>query len=226
MKMNHDSIRDNKVFDDDLLTSPVAPKEEPVKKEVVPLPKIPKRKWSFDSSQRLYVFHLLVPLLMAVEGVLADNPIMFLSIVPYVLMVLVMRRLGGGLENKGLDYILWNMSVLISTYTNAEMPRIRHRRKLLMWGGAVIAIASSIFSPWFLFVGSIIAVIGMVFAFADKEPEQIAKVSQILSIALLVTGGAGMFHIEDLGLASLFLSLVFHLNYEKWKNYEFYLDVE
>ena len=141
-------------------------------------------------------------------------------------MVLMMRRWGGGLEDKGLDYVLWNLSVLVSTYTNAEMPRLRDRRNLLLWGGVGITVVSSFFSPWFLIIGMVITGIGMVFAFADKEPEKISVVSRVLSITLLVSGSLGLFLIQDLALATLFLSLVFHLLYEKWGEYVFYLEID
>lgn len=226
MKLNHESIRDNKSYDDNMFSSPTPLEEKPIKKEKVKNPKLPKRKWRFDVHQRFYVFHLFVPILMAIAGVLSNNPIMYISIVPYVLMVLFMRRMGGSLSGKGLDYVLWNLSVLVSTYTNSEMPNLRLKRSLLLWGGVGLTITSSFFSPWFLIVGAMITGVGMVFSFADKEPEKITSVSRILSISLLITGSIGLFITQDLALATLFLSILFHVLYEKWDDYVFFLDID
>lgn len=226
MKLNHESILDNKSYNDNEFVSPTVLKKESVKREKRKKPKLPKRKWAFDNYQRFYFFHLMVPLLMVFAGVLSDNPILFLSIVPYVIMVLIMRRLGSGLEDKGLDYVLWNLSVLVSTYTNSEMPRLRGYRNLLLWGGVGVTVTASIFSPWFLMIGVVMTGVGMVFAFADKESEKISAVSRVLSISLLVTGSVGLFIIQDLALATLFVSIVFHLLYEKWNEYVFYLEID
>jgi hypothetical protein len=96
----------------------------------------------------------------------------------------------------------------------------------LLWGGGVFAVLVSLVSPWFLLVGIITFLMGMLFAFADKDDENIANMSRMISIGLLVTGTLGLFVSPGLALAVLSLSLCFHHMFEKWDTYEFTLDEE
>lgn len=226
MKPNHESFKDNTPFNDnEFIKATAFRKEEPIK-QVKPVPKMPKRKWEPDKYQVFYLIHFLLLGLFLPAGFITHTIPLVLAIVPYGGIVFFLYRVGGSLSGKGLDYVLWNLSVLVSTYLNTQMPNLRRFKMHLLWGGGVFAILVSLMSPWFLLVGLITFLWGMLFAFADKDDENISNMSRMISIGFLVTGTLGLFVSPSLALAVLFFSLCFHHVFEKWDEYEFTLDEE
>lgn len=225
MKQNFESFRDEKpVNDNDLIKATVLNQTKQKAKEKRVLPKLPKRKVKLDKFQSFYLIHLLLLPVFLLVGLLTQQFGLLFAIVPYALLVVILYRMGGGLSLKGMDYVLWNLSVLVSTFTNAKSPNLRKYRKELEWAGAVILILASLSMPWFMVFGLTLFFTSMVFAFAEKDGEGIASMSRIVSIGLLVAGVIGLFLSPGLALATLTLSLLVHLSFEMWDGYEFNLE--
>lgn len=224
MKQNHESFLDKTSFNDNEFAKPTSMEKEAEPTHEKPLPKLPKRKFEMGSHQLFYLLHVPVLLVMAAAGIIGQVIPLLLAIVPYGAMLYVMRRVGSSLNGKGMDYVLWNLSVLVSTYTNHEMPNLRRFGLQLRVSGAVVAVLFSLFSAWFMLFGLLTLGVGLVFAFAEKDGKSISKVSQITAFGLLATGVIGLFLAPGLALATLSLSLCFHHLYEKWDEYEFELD--
>jgi hypothetical protein len=226
MKQNHESFKDNTPFNDNEFIKATAFKKEGAVKQVKPVPKMPKRKWEKNKYQVFYLIHFLLLGLFLPAGFITHTIPLVVAIVPYGGMVFMMYRIGGSLSGKGLNYVLWNLSVLVSTYLNTQMPNLRRFKMHLLWGGGIFAILVSLMSAWFLLVGLVAFSLGLLFAFADKDDEHIANMSRMISIGFLVTGTLGLFVSPGLALAVLFLSLCFHHVFEKWDTYEFTLNEE
>lgn len=225
MKKNFESLRDeNPMNDNDLIKATALNHVKNKAKETRVLPKLPKRKVQPDKYQLFYLIHLLLLPVFLLAGLLTQEFGLVFSIIPYAAMVIILYRIGGALSLKGMDYVLWNLAVLVSTFTNTKVPNLRKYGKELQWAGAVILILSSFFSPWFMVFGMALFLASMVFAFAEKDAEVIAGMSRIVSIGLVATGVIGLFLSPGLALATLTLSLFVHQSYEMWDGYEFNLE--
>lgn len=225
MKANHESFKDEKPLNDNELVMPTGLAQKKKKsKEKRNLPSTPKRKLEWSKHQSLYLIHLFFLPVFVLVGLLTNEYGLVFAIIPYGLMVLFLHRMGSVLSLEGLDYVLWNLSVLVSIFTNTKTPNLRKYGEEVIWGGAILLILMSLFSPWFMVFGMVVFLTGMVFAFAEKEAEVISEMSRIVSIGLTVTGVIGLFLSPGLALATLTISLLIHQVYEMWDDYEFNLE--
>lgn len=223
MKKNHQSLLDANSYTNHEVANTTPLKKNEVK-TAKPLPKLPKRKFKMDKHQSFYLFHIPVMLLMLVAGIFLDATFLIPSILPYAVLVFLANRLGGSLRGKGLDYVLWNLSVLVSTYTNTQTPNLRRFGRLLRIVGAIVLVLLSAVSAWLMLVGLLLVALGLVFAFAEKEEEVIVQTSRLLAIGMLLGGAVSIFVSPDMTLAIVAVSLAFHHMYELWDEYEFTLE--
>lgn len=223
MKKNYQSLLDANSYSNHEVANTTASKKKEEKIER-PLPKLPKRKFQMDKHQSFYLFHIPVMLLMLVAGIFLDSSFLIPSILPYAVMVFLSYRMGGSLKGKGLDYVLWNLSVLLSTYTNTQTPNLRRFGRLLRTTGLIVLVLLSAFSAWLMLVGLLLVTLGLIFAFAEKEEEAIVQTSRFAAIGMLLIGAVSVFSSPDMTLALVIVSLAFHHLYELWDEYEFTLE--
>lgn len=226
LKQNHDSFRDDRPINDNALIKGTPLERDKEKKPVKSKPKLPKRKWKKDKYQLFYLVHFLLLLLFLLAGYVTSTGSLVGAVIPYGSVVYIMYRTGGSLSGKGLEYTIWNLSVLTSTYVNAKMPNLRGFKTHLIWTGGIVSILMSLISPWFFLMGQLIFMMGLVFAFADKDEDNIAEKSRMISVVFLIIGTIGLFVSPGYALAVLFLSLCYHHLFEQWDEYEFVLNEE
>lgn len=224
MKPNHTTLKDKDSIGSNEFREAIPYKKEEPAKPKQPMPKLPKRKWRMDRMQSFYLFHGIALIALLVAGGATQTMPLLLAVVPYGALLFLMQRIGGSLEGRGLDYVLYNQSVLVSAYLNSEMPNLRRFGKGLRVGGLTLLGVTSLFLPWGMAIGGAILAFGFLVAFADQETEEIAFMSRIGAIALLVTGLIGLFYMPGTALVTLTLSLGLHHLFEKWDSYDLELD--
>lgn len=221
MKMNHESFRDNKDFGDNNFrnTTPLEKGDAPVvKKRKL---EVPKRKWTFEKETMFYLIHfLLVPVSILVGGLLGYINL-FLMALPYIFTIILAFRFGGEMRAKGLDYVLWNLSVLVSTYTHQNARALRERYETIGIASLVLMTLGSLLSGLLFGVGIVLLLLFLVFAFAEQDNEAIAKLGKWMSFALLGAGVIAFFMNPMLAHGALVFSLVGNWLYEKWNDYTF-----
>jgi len=225
MKINHETLIDEKEFGDNTFRNQTpSPKEKEPSKPTKAKLKLPKRKVSSGSERVFYILHALTLLVAFVAGAFLGHASLFVFAIPYAIVLFISYRLGGEMKVKGLNHIIWNLSVLISTYTNANMRALRQRYKGLGIMGIVFMTIGGMTSGLLLVVGLIAFVGHLLFAFAEMNTEIISNRSKLLSITLLVAGVIAFFMNPLLAYGTLSLSLMANWFHEKWGNYEFIRD--
>lgn len=226
MKMNHETFRDNQDFGDNTFKTPTSlhQKPESTDKPEKKHPKLPKRTFTFGKETMFYLLHGLAILVSLLFGGLLGHVSLFLMLIPYIVVLVCAFRIGGNIRSKGLNHVLWNLSVLTSTYTNTNMRRMREQRTLLVTAGTLLMVMGSLFSGLFLIVGVILFLSSVVFFFAEQETDELAVHGKRLSWAMLVAGLIAFGVNPMMAHIALVLSLAGNWLYEKWKDYEWQVD--
>lgn len=225
MKINHETMLDNKDFTDNDFKNPTPLKKEegkinPQKTKMV----IPKRSWSFSKENLFYMIHMVLAFLSLIVGGIMGHVSLFLFFIPYVVTIVLAYRLGGDMKAKGLHHVMWNLSVLSSTYTNANMRALRERRTAIGYVGLGLMITGAMFSGLFLMIGVGFTMLSLFFAFAEQDNETISSFSKQVSQLLLIGGVIALMMNPLVAHGVFILSLFYHYVYEKWDDYEFIID--
>lgn len=225
MKINHETMLDNKDFTDNDFKNPTPlKKEEGIKKPQKTKMAIPKRSWSFSKENGFYIIHMILAFLSLIVGGIMGHASLFVFFIPYVVTIMLAYRLGGEMKANGLHHVMWNLSVLSSTYTNANMRALRERRKAIGYAGLGLMITGALFSGLLLIIGVGLTMLSLFFAFSEQDNETISNFSKQVSQLLLI-GGVGALMMNPLVAHGVFiLSLFYHYIYEKWNEYEFIID--
>lgn len=225
MKQTHQSLRDDSPLNtNDLLKTTGLANERTkssIKREI---PQLPKRKLAGDKHQLFYCIHLSLLPVMLFFGFKYEVAQLIFFVIPYAGLLVTLYRIGGGLSLKEMNYVVWNLSVLVSTLTNAKIPRLRKYGNELRWGGGGLLLLGSLFSPWFMALGGTLFMLGMLFSFAEKDAETMAEMAKIVTWGLLVTGVLSLFVSPGMTLVTLTTSLLIQLVLETWEDYEFTLE--
>lgn len=222
MKINHEVFRDEKEFGDNTFKTPTPlqdDKQISTKKRAKMT--IPSRKWVFGKESIFYMMHfLLIPLSFLIGGLTGNLILLFMGI-PYALTIYVAYRLGGEMKSRGLYHVMWNLSILISTYTHANMRGIRDRYRTISIVGLTLSGIGAILSSFVLVIGVLLVSASLIFAFAEQDDAKIASIGKSLSVILLITGAIGLVIHPGMAHGILVASLFGNWLYEKWKDYEF-----
>ena len=222
IKINHEVFRDEKEFGDNTFKTPTPLQEDkqiPTKKRAKIT--VPSRKWVFGKDSIFYMMHfLLVPLSFLIGGV-TGHMSLFLMGIPYVLTIYLFYRLGGEMKSRGLHHVMWNLSILMSTYTHANMRGVRDRYRAIAIIGLTLSGIGALSSSFILVVGILLVTVSLFFAFSEQDEPKIASIGKTLSIILLITGAIGLVIHPGMAHGILVASLFGNWLYEKWKDYEF-----
>lgn len=224
MRISHESLLDKNKKDNNAFTFPIsAPKEYSrgnQEKSKTPLG-LPRRKWTMSKDNLFYMAHMVIGVLSLVIGGAFGTLSGFLLFVPYMLAVEMAFRLGGVRKERTINLIVWNLSVLISSYTNQKMRALRERTTLLYRVGLILSAIGAVFSSYFLILGTALAVLSLIFRFADQDGDAMSKDSRHFAFVLVVCGGIALFMNPYNAHGILLLSLMFYAFHESWSNYTF-----
>lgn len=225
MKINHETLMDEKEFGDNTFRNQTPLKnndEKPkIEKEKI---RLPKRQLESPSEIIFYILHALTIMIGFISGAVLSHPSLFIFAIPYAIVLFLAYRLGGTMKAKGLNHVIWNLSVFVSTYTNANMKALRQRYKTIGTLSIVFMTLGGIMSGLLLATGLVVFLLYMALAFAEMETEEMSKIAKIASIALLVSGTIALFVNPGIAHGTLVISLLGNWMYEKWNDYEFIRD--
>lgn len=225
MKINHENLIDDGTVDNNPFKIET-PLEKTKEKKPKHKSRFPKRKVNGDRYHIFYLLHLLwVPFFIGASILTGNYALAFLAL-PYLIYVGTLHQAGGGLEGKGMDYLLWNLSVLASTYSNAQTPHLRSRGQALRAVGGGLTVIGSLIHPWFLLVGGLILLNGLVVSFAERNGEQLARICRIISMSLFLTGTITLLWAPEAAVLTASASLLLHYLYERWDGFEFGVEEE
>lgn len=224
MRISHESLLDKNEQDNNAFTFPIsAPKEYSRgnrEKSKTPLG-LPRRKWTMSKVNLFYMAHIVIGALSLIIGGAFGTLSAFIMFIPYMLAVEMAFRLGGLRRERTINLIVWNLSVLISSYTNQKWRAIRERASILYRVGLILGAIGAVISNYFLIIGTTLVLLNLIFRFADQDSEAMSKDSKHYAIVLMISGILTLFTSPLNAHGVLLLSLMLYALHESWSNYTF-----